>query len=154
MQGSPKVIAALNTVLAHTLALHQDAHLEEHYFEGSKYDFSGWFDKIETKAHDDLTHNLMNRIRNLGGKMLVSWAWEPSYKESIGGALNLVLDDMQKTHDAYNKACDVAESDEDYVTVEMIWGHLKKLEKWMVCFEARIAQLEQVGESAFLAEYL
>jgi hypothetical protein len=36
----------------------------------------------------------------------------------------------------------------------MIHCHLKHLEKWMTTFEARIAQLDQIGEAMFLAEYL
>jgi len=40
------------------------------------------------------------------------------------------------------------------VTEKMIHCHLKHLEKWMTKFEARIAQLDQIGEAMFLAEYL
>jgi bacterioferritin (cytochrome b1) len=154
MQGSAPVIAALNNVLAHTLALHQQAHLGEHFWEGSKYGFSSWFDKIETKAHEDLTHCLLNRIRNLGGRMVVSWAWEPTYEESIGPAMRALLSSMQRTHDAYTKACSVASKDDDYVTEKMLWKQLKKLEHWMVTWEARIAQFDALGEAMFLAEFI
>jgi bacterioferritin (cytochrome b1) len=154
MQGSESVIKALNNVLAHTLALHSQAHLQEHYWESTKYGFSGWFDKIETKAHTEMTHYLLNRIRSLGGRMVYAWAWEPTYDESIGPAMRGLLMSMSKTHAAYVSACNVAEKDDDYVTAKMIWCHLKHLEKWMTKFEARIAQLDALGEAMFLAEFI
>lgn len=154
MTGSPKVIDALNDVLAHALALHQQAHLEEHWFESLKYSFSDWFDAIETKAHAKMVHPTMNRIRQLGGKIVAKWAWQPTYEESVGPAMKSLLASMQKTRESLGRACTAAEDDEDYVTEKMIWCMLEKLERWVVKYEARIAQHDKIGETAFLAEFI
>lgn len=154
MQGSPAVIAALNACLASTMALHEQAHSQEHRFEVDKYGFSDWFDKIETKAHEKLTHYLMNRIGLLGGEIVPAWAFQPKAEATIGPAMTAVLSALQATHTAYGTACEVAEKEQDYVTEKMIWGHLEHIESWIGKFEARIAQLAKIGEAAFLAEYL
>ena len=154
MQGSAAVIQALNAVYSNTLALEQSAHLQEHYFEAKHYSFSKWWDKIETGGHETLIHNLMDRINQLGGKVLTSYAWAPDYTEDIGPAMTMVLANLQVVHTAYNQACDIAEASDDYVTEGMIWDHLKWLEKRMTKFESRIEQLKKVGEKVFLAEFI
>lgn len=154
MQGSETVITALNNIFAHTLALHQQAHLQEHRFELMGYSFSSWWDKIETESHDCLTHYVLNRIGLLGGTPVPQWAFAIKFSDDVGEAISITLKALQKTHEAYNVACDAAEADDDYVTEKMIWKHLKKLEGWTAKFEARKAQFDKVGETAFLAEYL
>jgi len=154
MQGNALVIACLNECSAAILALHQSAHLQEHWYETKGWAFSDWFDKIETESHNKCLHHVWSRINQLGGKILPAWAWTPAYEEEIGPAMQAMLKGLQDVHGAYNKACEAAEADDDYVTEKMIWKHLKWVEERMTKFEARIGQLEKVGQKAFLAEYL
>ena len=155
MQGSPSVIAALNEVFANWLALEQQAHLQEHKFEAMRYAFSDWFHVIEEEGHEQCIHKLLNRINALGGTPSPRYAFPPaSPVEGIAKALSGIVTALQTVHQAYNKACELAEKDDDYVTEKKIWKQLAWLEGQMTKFEARSAQCEKVGEKAFMAEYL
>lgn len=154
MQGSQAVIDALNNVLGHGMALHQQAHFQEHKFELMKYGFSQWWDKIETQAHDKLNHFTIDRIALLGGEPTPSWAFPIIVRTDVGGALDATLAALSKTHAAYRAACDVAEADDDYVTEKMIWCHLEHIEKWIGKFESRKAQYDRLGQTAFMAEFI
>lgn len=156
MRGNPKVIEALNAVYQAMLSTEIQAHVQEHLYESEGYKkVSNWFDVIETKGHQKLTHYLIKRINALGGQAESIWDFQPAAGkpiEQLDQALAAILEALERVHAAYGAACEAAEAADDYVTQKMIWEHLEWLECQIGKFSDRAAQIAEMGLDEYLSE--
>ena len=154
MQGNSDVIAALNSVYQTLESTEEQSHLQEHVFEVQGWDSSKWWDCIENKIHVKCIHPVLNRINELGGRVTPGDAFEVVYyPDDFQGAMRETLNCLTKCRDAYGVACEAAESDEDYVTEEMIEDHVTWIEKQIVKFEGRLLRYSKLGSVVMTGEF-
>jgi len=155
MQGNPAVIAALNDQYRRLMAVQEQAHQQEHWYESVKYKcISNWFDCVETKGHERLIHPLMKRVNALGARLVSGYAFEPEVFDilDLERACSSMLGHLDELHAGFIAICNAAESSDDYVTESMVWDMQTWVEKQQRKFRARIEKIRLHSIKDFLQE--
>lgn len=155
MTGNPEVIAALDRCYTHMLAIEQQAHVQEHWYESTKWCFSKWFDEIEENGHMLVIHKLMKRVNKLGAKLTSQYAFPPAGPrdaEQLEEACADMLERLTQFRLLLIAVCEAAEPANDYKTQSKVWSWIDWTEARMLDFENRIDKIRINGIKMFLQE--
>lgn len=148
MTGSPKIVEALLALKELSSTVRGHLHDQEHLWEAMEYHkLEKVFDQANREVWDDIHHRLLKRAYDLGGR-------PEGVSEDPAGAYSAALQDFTALHEACQELYELVEDDGDYVTEKMLMKIQKEVEAWINYFEAKLAQVRNLGPKPFLSEQM
>ena len=155
MTGNPEVIKAMLDQYLRLMALQEQAHQQEHWYECARFGrIARWFHKVEQCGHERLVHPFMNRVNALGGRLNSGYAFTPEVFEvlDLDRACESTLRRLDEIHAGFIAICNAAESSDDYVTERMVWKMQEWVEKQQRKFSTRLEKIRLLTVKGFLQE--
>jgi len=150
MQGSPSVIAALNTLYMQLLTWKEASHRQENRFQAMGW--NGLKEKWDSATHEahDLIGGVLDRIEELGGEPQ-STMGQVTIANDPQAAFQLGLTTLNALATSYRSALDAAAGDKDVGTEDVLYGQACKVERRIIKFEKQLRKLAALQSPLYLA---
>ncbi|HHY59657.1 MAG TPA: bacterioferritin [Clostridia bacterium] len=151
MQGSPKLIEALNALLADELAAINQYIVHAEMCED--WGYGKLHKSFEKRAIREMIHaeKLIGRILFLGGTPIVSNLGEIHIGSTVPKQLEYDREAEERAIKAYNDAIVLASEERDYATRDMLQDILNDEDEHLDELEEMLDQIEQMTLPMFLA---
>lgn len=151
MQGSPKLIEALNALLADELAAINQYIVHAEMCED--WGYGKLHKSFEKRAIREMIHaeKLIGRILFLGGTPIVSNLGEIHIGSTVPKQLEYDHEAEERAIKAYNDAIVLASEERDYATRDMLQDILNDEDEHLDELEEMLDQIEQMTLPMFLA---
>ncbi|MFA6245177.1 MAG: bacterioferritin [Candidatus Hydrogenedentales bacterium] len=151
MKGSPKVLAALDSLLTTELAAINQYFVHSEMLANDGYDRLAKVTKQRALAEMGHAEKLIERILFLEGRPTVDRPLSVNIASKTKGMLANDLTAEKATLDKYNSAIGLCRTEGDNVTREMLERIAKDEDEHANYLESSLAQVRDMGEGLFLS---